>query len=83
MEWWLNLSLVDIDNLAPVARAAEAAGFAGVSLGDHLLFPRELKSPYPYSSDGGARWSPRTHWPHPALYDGRLYRAAAPSGEPR
>ena len=63
MDWWLNLSFVDLDNLIPVARAAEKAGFTGVSLGDHLVYPKHMESDYPYSSDGGTRWSPQTNWP--------------------
>jgi probable F420-dependent oxidoreductase len=63
MEFWLNVSMADIDHLVPIARAAEASGFAGLSLGDHLVFPQTIASPYPYSADGGVRWSAATHWP--------------------
>ena len=63
MEFWLNLTMVDIDELVPLARAAEAAGFAGVSMGDHLVFPQTINSPYPYSPDGRVRWTAQTHWP--------------------
>ena len=65
MEWWLNFSMVDIDRLIPLAKAAEAAGFAGVSIGDHLVFPREMSSPYPYSADGRVKWRPEDPWPDP------------------
>lgn len=65
MEWWLNVSMVDIGDLLPIAQAAEESGFAGLSLGDHLVFPQTIASPYPYSSDGGVRWSADTHWPDP------------------
>ena len=65
MEWWLNFSMVDIDRLVPLAQAAEGLGFAGVSMGDHLVFPRELKSPYPYSADGRVKWRPQDQWPDP------------------
>jgi probable F420-dependent oxidoreductase len=65
MEWWLNLTMVEADNLIAVARAAETAGFTGVSLGDHLLHPQQLTSPYPYSSDGEAKWNGETPWPDP------------------
>lgn len=63
MEYWLNFSMLDIDQLVPLAQVAESFGFAGVSMGDHLIFPRELKSPYPYSKDGSVMWRPEDHWP--------------------
>jgi alkanesulfonate monooxygenase SsuD/methylene tetrahydromethanopterin reductase-like flavin-dependent oxidoreductase (luciferase family) len=65
MEWWLNFSMVDIDRLIPLACAAESLGFAGVSMGDHLVFPRELSSAYPYSADGRVKWRPQDPWPDP------------------
>ena len=34
------------------ARAAEAAGFDALCVNDHVVFPREWSSPYPYSPDG-------------------------------
>lgn len=35
-----------------LARASEAAGFASVSLSDHVFAPRTLSSAYPYTPDG-------------------------------
>ncbi|MFA9564938.1 MAG: LLM class F420-dependent oxidoreductase [Acidimicrobiales bacterium] len=35
-----------------LARASEAAGFASVSLSDHVFSPRTLSSAYPYTPDG-------------------------------
>ncbi len=63
MEYWLNFSMIEIDQLIPLAQAAEDLGFAGISMGDHLIFPRDLKSPYPYSKDGSVMWRPEDHWP--------------------
>jgi probable F420-dependent oxidoreductase len=63
IEWWLNLTAIDLDHLIPIARAAEAAGFTGVSLGDHLFFPERVGSPYPYTADGSAPWKPSDPWP--------------------
>lgn len=65
MQWWLNLSMVDIDDLIPMAQVAEASGFAGISMGDHLVFPQTIATPYPYSSDGSVKWKATTHWPDP------------------
>ena len=35
-----------------LARACEAAGFASVSLSDHVFAPQQLSSAYPYTPDG-------------------------------
>ncbi|MBA9004188.1 TIGR03619 family F420-dependent LLM class oxidoreductase [Thermomonospora cellulosilytica] len=36
----------------PLARAAEAAGYAGMTVADSLVYPRESDSAYPYTADG-------------------------------
>jgi probable F420-dependent oxidoreductase len=65
MEWWLTAGSVDVEHLVPIAAAADEAGFGGIALGDHLVFPETISSPYPYSPDGGVRWMPDTPWPDP------------------
>ncbi len=63
MRWWLKSTLVDIDRLIPISQAAEAAGFTGLSLGDHLVFPKSIASTYPYSASSKVGWGPEVHWP--------------------
>lgn len=41
-----------IANYAPCARAAEAAGFEGIWLAEHLVTPTEYAKVYPYSPSG-------------------------------
>lgn len=36
----------------PLARAAEAAGYASISVADSLVYPRESDARYPYTADG-------------------------------
>jgi probable F420-dependent oxidoreductase len=52
MEFWQALAWMEPEQLVDVARLAEDCGFAGVMTADHALFPRELRTPYPYSADG-------------------------------
>jgi len=52
MKFWQALSFTEPEEFVPLARAAEAAGFHGVLLSDHLFFPGKLRSRYPYSPDG-------------------------------
>jgi probable F420-dependent oxidoreductase len=45
-----------------VARMLDETGFDGVICADHLIYPRDLASPYP-SPTGRPMWSPDTAWP--------------------
>ena len=62
MDWWLNITMMDVDHLVPIAQVAEECGFAGLSMGDHLLFPETITSRYPYAGDGKPGWTGLTHW---------------------
>jgi probable F420-dependent oxidoreductase len=45
-------AMTDPSYYAPLARAAEAAGYASFSVADSLIYPKESDSTYPYTSDG-------------------------------
>ena len=51
------------DQFVALAQAAEAAGFDQVSLSDHVLYPADLSSKYPYTPDGSPSFKPETPWP--------------------
>jgi probable F420-dependent oxidoreductase len=59
------VSFSEPDQLLGIARAAEEAGFHGVLLADHLFFPDELHSRYPYSEDGAPAFDASTPFPDP------------------
>lgn len=42
--------------LAPLARAAEEAGFHSLSIPDSIMFPAATDASYPYVEDGGRDW---------------------------
>ncbi len=65
MEIWLNAGFTEPRELITLARAAEALGFDGIDLPDHLLHPASFSSPYPYSDDGSVLWPAQTPWPDP------------------
>ena len=44
--------LAHIDSLAEISSRAEALGYDGVFLSDHIAIPTELRSQYPYRTDG-------------------------------
>ena len=61
-----------IDQLVPLARAAEEAGFAALGLADHVVDLETIATPYPYTPDGARRWQPDVDWPDPWVTIGAL-----------
>ncbi|MEU8797883.1 TIGR03619 family F420-dependent LLM class oxidoreductase [Spirillospora sp. NPDC048819] len=45
-------AMTDPSYYLPLARAAEAAGYASISVADSLVYPKESDSAYPYTADG-------------------------------
>lgn len=52
MQHWQALGYAHPDETVQLAQAAEAAGFAGLLLSDHVFVPVERRSKYPYSASG-------------------------------
>ncbi|HET9731142.1 MAG TPA: TIGR03619 family F420-dependent LLM class oxidoreductase [Acidimicrobiales bacterium] len=52
MQFSTMYSMIEPSFYAPLARAAEEAGFASIGLADSICFPRESSSTYPYNADG-------------------------------
>lgn len=66
MQHWLSLGFVrEVDQLVELARIAEALGFTGVTLADHLVYPAKIATKYPYTPDGKPFWPEDTSWPDP------------------
>ena len=55
-----------------IAVAAEAAGFDGIALSDHVIHPQTITSAYPYSPDGKPIYSPDENWPDPWVAVGAM-----------
>lgn len=69
MRFWQTIAFTEPDQLAEIARVAEAVGFYGLTIDDHLVTPAQVASTYPYPEtmrrltatlpDGGASlWDP-------------------------
>ena len=41
------------DDISAITKAGERLGFSSIVFGDHIVFPVEISSPYPYTVDGG------------------------------
>jgi probable F420-dependent oxidoreductase len=63
MKFWQMLTWMEPEQILDVARFAEEVGFEGVMLGDHGVYPREVKAPYPYSADGKPPMAPDAYYP--------------------
>jgi probable F420-dependent oxidoreductase len=68
----MSIAFSDPAQYVPLARAAEAAGFAAIALSDHVVHPEKIRTPYPYTPDGAPRWQPFTPWPDPWVTAGHL-----------
>ena len=55
-----------------VARMFDDAGYDGLICSAHLIYPRELSSPYPDSSTGRHGWPPETAWPDSWVLTGAM-----------
>jgi probable F420-dependent oxidoreductase len=60
------------EELAPIARAADAAGYHAMALADHVVNLETLTTPYPYTDDGNRRWEAFTPWVDPWVAVGAL-----------
>jgi len=62
MQIWTGTAFMHTAEAVPVARMLDEAGFDGIVVSDHMIYPRNLSSPYP-SPTGKPMWTPETAWP--------------------
>lgn len=72
MKFWLAVAFADAAELHALARAADDSGWHGLTVSDHIVYLRELSTPYPYTPDGKPGWEPDTSWPDPWVTIGAL-----------
>ena len=65
MQFWQGIAFLDPSQLLPLAQATDEAGYDGIAVSDHLFFPKQPTSEYPYTPDGAPIWEPDTPWPDP------------------
>jgi probable F420-dependent oxidoreductase len=70
VEFFTNFGLDEA--LGELAQAAEAAGYTGVTSADHVFFPEQMRSRYPYSPDGSVYWDGTYPWPDPWVLAGAM-----------
>ncbi len=52
MRFSYQVGMCEADHYLPLAKAAEAAGYHGISVPDSICYPKEASSSYPYNKDG-------------------------------
>jgi probable F420-dependent oxidoreductase len=72
MQFAIAVAYNDPTHLTELARSAEAAGFGAIVLSDHLVYPGQLETPYPYTRSGEPRWLPDAPWPDPFVAVGAM-----------
>ncbi len=65
---------MDPVELIGISTLLDEAGYHGLMVSDHLVYPRKLESKYPYSPhpDGRPIWEPETVWPDPWVMIGAM-----------
>ncbi|HLG93101.1 MAG TPA: LLM class flavin-dependent oxidoreductase, partial [Acidimicrobiales bacterium] len=67
MRFHQGVAFMETDQILEVCRASEQLGYAGAYVSDHIFYPKQRRSRYPYSpfQDGSPVWGPETDWPEP------------------
>ncbi len=63
MQFWSGTAFMDMTEAIAVATMLDDAGYDGIVASDHMIYPRDLSSPYPDSATGKPGWEPETAWP--------------------
>ena len=72
MKFIASLAFSPTADLCSIARAADEAGLDAVAISDHVVHPKQIATPYPYTPDGEPRWQPFTEWPDPMVAIGAM-----------
>ncbi|MEZ5151761.1 TIGR03619 family F420-dependent LLM class oxidoreductase [Rhodococcus zopfii] len=65
MKFWCGTAFMNTSEMPAVAGMLDANGYHGILVSDHLVYPKEMKTPYPATPDGKLFWPPETEWPDP------------------
>jgi probable F420-dependent oxidoreductase len=63
MQFWSGTAFMQTSEILAVARMLDESGYDGILCSDHMIYPRQLASPYPDHPSGRPPWTPDTPWP--------------------
>ena len=72
MKFWSGTAFMKAGDGVAVATMLDETGYDGIVTSDHMIYPRELSSPYPDSSSGKPGWAPETEWPDSWVLTGAM-----------
>ncbi len=72
MKFVLSTSFSKIEHLMHLAPVADETGWEALTFSDHVVHPKTISTPYPYTEDGSRRWEAFTEWPDPWVLIGAL-----------
>ncbi|MEO6629577.1 MAG: TIGR03619 family F420-dependent LLM class oxidoreductase [Aquihabitans sp.] len=72
MRFSIGTAYLPTEQLIPLAKAADEAGYHAMALSDHVVNLETLSTPYPYTPDGNRRWKSFTPWVDPMVTIGAL-----------
>jgi probable F420-dependent oxidoreductase len=72
LEFVTSLAFSDPTQYCALARAAEASGWHGLVVSDHVVHPQKIRTPYPYTRSGEPRWEAPAPWPDPWVAIGAM-----------
>ena len=72
MKFVISTSFSKVSHLTALAPVADDSGWEAMSFSDHVVHPKKIKTPYPYTDDGRRRWEAFTDWPDPWVTIGAL-----------
>ena len=72
MQFWSGTAFMTAADSVAIAPLLDEAGFHGIVTSDHMIYPRELSSPYPDSPTGEPPWEPDTSWPDAWVLTGAM-----------
>ncbi len=65
MKFWQSVAFTELEHLLQIARGAEAAGFEGLLVSEHLFVPEKFAPAYPYAENGVPDFTGATPFPEP------------------
>jgi probable F420-dependent oxidoreductase len=72
VKFWNALAFVETHEAIELAITTEDAGYDGITVPEHLFYPKSFDSKYPYSADGKPSFTEDTPWPDPWVLIGAM-----------
>ncbi|MCP4905628.1 MAG: TIGR03619 family F420-dependent LLM class oxidoreductase [bacterium] len=72
MKFVISAAFQPPERLVALARAADELGYEAIAFPDHVVYPAELDTPYPYTEDGKRRYDENSEFPDPWVTIGAL-----------